>query len=211
MSTKLERFTIWTYIQCAEQTHVTRTRQKEKKNPKRNKTDIDKRINVSMAAHPIQVLRHKCAFTHAQNKERNTKACVFRTSTCSFNLFLQNSKWASHSARTHLHTMHTQRSSLVIGRVRWLESRLSNVEEIREASGGHRVMSAKENIGRFYVVYKGMKSWWEKGCVVQLPPLPPLPLSYTHSHTNPPLFLQTWEYKIIFLNNKKWPLFHTSW
>lgn len=138
-----------------------------------------------MAAHPIQVLRHKCAFTHAQNKERNTKACVFRTSTCSFNLFLQNSKWASHSARTHLHTMHMQRSSLVIGRVRWLESRLSNVEEIREASSGHRVTSAKENIGRFYVVYKGMKSWWEKGCVVQLPP-PSHSLSLIHTFPHKP-------------------------
>lgn len=153
-----------------------------------------------MAAHPIQVLRHKCAFTHAQNKERNLKAHVFRKSTCSFDLFLQNRKWAC--------ALDTRRSSLEIGRVRWL----TNVEELREASGGHRVMSAKKTLSVFTWSTKKWRAGERKDVLCNCPLS--LSLSYTHSHTNPhDLFVSEHENtKSSFLNNnKKWPLFHTSW
>jgi len=71
----------------------------------------------------------------------------------------------------------------------------------------------------------GMKSWWEKGCVVQLPSLSlSFIRSFIHSFTHSlsqkkspfgrgTRTFYTWEYKIIiWTKRQKWPLmFHTSW
>lgn len=57
--TQLEIFTIETYtlyIHCAEHWHAPHS--------------LSKRVNVSMAMHPIQVLRHKCAFIRQQKQQK---------------------------------------------------------------------------------------------------------------------------------------------
>lgn len=97
----------------------------------------------------------------------------------------------AHSTLARPHTMHTLRSSLVIGRVRWLESRLSNVEEIREASGGHRVTSAKKALSVSTWSTKGWRAGERKDVLCNCP----LSLSYTHIPTQTPhdLFLSEHE------------------
>lgn len=85
-----------------------------------------------------------------------------------------------------------------------------HVEKIREKKVVVIAWWAQsKHLKRFYVVYLGMKSWWEKGCVVQLPSL-----SHTHTHSfthkqNPhtlSLNMRIQNYLLNNNNNKKWPL-----
>lgn len=170
-----------------------------------------------MAAHPIQVLRHKCAFTHAQKKkERNQKAHVFKTSTCSFNLFLQNVNEHAHStqhARVSIHDAHAVFVPHDWPRPLVQETALY-LEKTREASGGHRVTSAKLTFNAFLCGLTGEEELVRERmcCAIALS----LSLSHTHVHTQTPTpsfspNMRIQNYLFEQQQQKKWPPFHTSW
>lgn len=156
---------------------------------KKNKTDIYKRINVSMAAHPIQVLRHKCAFTHAQKKRREIRKHMYSkrvpvVSTYFYKTVNEHAHSTQH-ARVSIHDAHAVFVPHDWPRPLVQETALY-VEKTREASGGHRVTSAKQTFNVFLCGLTGEEELVRERmcCAIALSLSISLSLIHTRSHTN---------------------------
>lgn len=142
-----------------------------------------------MAAHPIQVLRHKCAFTHAQKKRREIRKHMYSkrvpvVSTYFYKTVNEHAHSTQH-ARVSIHDAHAVFVPHDWPRPLVQETALY-VEKTREASGGHRVTSAKQTFNVFLCGLTGEEELVRERmcCAIALSLSISLSLIHTRSHTN---------------------------